>query len=57
MNFDFFINMFYKFANAFRNMIDFFNKNLLGQPLYYWLLGGGLLLYLAWRIIQAITPL
>lgn len=45
------------FKRAAFSIVDFLSTNILGSPVIYWLLGGGLIVYLTWRIIQAVTPL
>ena len=45
------------FKRTAKSIVDFLSTNILGSPVIYWLLGGGLIVYLTWRIIQAVTPL
>lgn len=49
--------LFKRLKNIAYDVVDFLNSDILGEPLIYWLLGAGLLAYLSWRIIQAVTPL
>lgn len=57
MNFDFYLKLFNYFKSTAKNVLNFLDYDVLGYPVIYWLLGGGLIIYLAWRIIQAVTPL
>lgn len=54
---EFSFELFNRIKNIAYDIVDFLNSNILGQPLIYWLLGAGLVAYLTYRIIIAITPL
>lgn len=57
MDFDFYSNIFKYIQSAAKNVLNFLDYDILNHPVLYWLLGGGLITYLVWRIIQAVTPL
>lgn len=49
--------LFKRLKNIAFDVVDFLDTDILGEPLIYWLLGAGLIAYLTYRIIIAITPL
>lgn len=57
MDFDFYLKIFNYIQNTAKNVLNFLDSDILGYPVIYWLLGSGLIVYLGWRIIQAVTPL
>ncbi len=45
------------FSDTCKTIFDFLNEEFLDAPLYYWIFGSGLFLFLVYKILVSLLPL
>lgn len=43
------------FSHTSQSILDFLNKEFFDAPLYYWLFGGGLFIFLTYKIVKRLV--